>query len=318
MLPRRSETAPTRYSRPGNYVDGNELSDERDIYEYFQQFIKQYNPSDVLVYGRTRREAVQQYGHLRHFWLVELWMNVGFRYLLKNSIYASREARALAEQPGANLMHIAGFNTNQNAWIIASDYPRASVHAYRDKNQWPKHVQRPEIFSGPENYSCLENDGYLPFPHADNTFDVVNSRSLAYLIPAKDLDLLLSELYRITKPGGVVEIFSKLRDVTKLHCFGKSAEEFFAYEAEWKAAIKRSPFKSTRRAQIALPQCWGSDIRYVTELVLLYYRIVYMQVCQAASVNYSDEVLEELVKLDKPTKNTTEPVVVDLYILQKL
>lgn len=316
-LPRRYET-PSRFSKPGNPIDGTELSDERDIYEYFQQFIKQYNPSDVLVYGRTRREAVQQYGHLRHFWLIELWMNVGYRCLLKTNTYASPEARSLADKPGAHLMHITGLNSNQNAWIIASDYPTATVHAYRNKNLWPRHVQHPQQFSGPENFTCMERESYLPFPHADNTFDVINSRSLGYLIAPEDLDTLFAELYRITKPGGAVELFSRLRDLSTLHCFGLSTEDFVEYEAKWKAAVRRSPFQSVKRARIALPQCWGSDICYVSELILLYYRILNMQLRQTPPGSCPDTVLEELVKLEKPTENITEPVTVDLYILQKL
>lgn len=292
------------------------MSEEVDIYEYFKKFVHQYNPNDVLVYGRTRREAVQQYGHIRHFWLIELWSNVGLRYLFGNSMFASREVYHRANVDGAQILHLTGFSSNQHSWIVASDHPTAVVHGYRLKSIWPKYVAKPKTFAGPDNFFCEEGASYIDLPYEDNTFEVISSRSAAYVTPSVELDKLFRELYRVTKPGGQVELFFRVRDLEMMKNFGRTPEEFMAYEVEWKAALKRSQFEQVRRARVAIPECWGSDVHYVTELILLFYRIIQLQHNTSTFEPPSEAMLDRLVRLNKPT-GTVAPVTIDIYTMQK-
>ncbi|KAJ1529121.1 hypothetical protein HK096_009157, partial [Nowakowskiella sp. JEL0078] len=82
---------------------------------------------------------------------------------------------------------------------VAKEYPLCDVHCVDMVK-----TLYPEVEKLPNTYFVLANimDG-LPFP--DNHFDAVFQRYLILAIPKDKWDFLISELVRVTKPGGYVE-----------------------------------------------------------------------------------------------------------------
>ena len=63
-----------------------------------------------------------------------------------------------------------------------------------------------ETYEPPANYQFVQGNLFAGLPFSADTFDVVHQRFLVLALPAKQWPFILSELVRVTRPGGYVEL----------------------------------------------------------------------------------------------------------------
>jgi ubiquinone/menaquinone biosynthesis C-methylase UbiE len=101
-----------------------------------------------------------------------------------------------------------GTGTGRWAMDMAQQYPHANVIGV-DISEPPIHGGQgahsiPDI--QPENYRFVKANVLEGLPFDDQSFDFTHQRLLFFAIPADKWPFVLSELYRVTRPGGWVEV----------------------------------------------------------------------------------------------------------------
>ncbi len=97
--------------------------------------------------------------------------------------------------------HILDVATGTGRWAheMARTFPNAQVIGL-DMEEPANPIERPD------NYTFLQGNLFAGLPFADHTFDYVHQRFLVLALPAKQWPFVISELVRVTRPGGYVEL----------------------------------------------------------------------------------------------------------------
>jgi SAM-dependent methyltransferase len=93
-----------------------------------------------------------------------------------------------------------GTGTEQWAYEMAREFPFAQVVGFD--------LEPPIIptWEAPLNYQFVQGDLRHGLPFADHTFDFVHQRLLGAALPASSWTFTISELVRVTRPGGYIEL----------------------------------------------------------------------------------------------------------------
>lgn len=302
------------------------------VWSKFYAFASSTRHSDSLVYALARKEAFFQNKRLTHTSnetadLIDLWIMMALRFTLKGKLLFSPVSSHIYDS-GGTVLDIQGIFRDQWTWQMALDFPNAMIYGYKlidhtlvratdsinsqnseapanPVNTLPNkyHVDSARCpaataSAGPANYiRCLGHTlTYLPFE--DNTFDVISAKSLWYYVSVMDLPGALSELYRVLKPGGYVEVVYS--DFAMLN--GSPSDEYWwtrlrecvrakgldpRPSSRLPAALYNAGFADVNRALIALPRGWGGQTGHLTDLLSIYYS-------ESMFRTFSDLTLEEL------------------------
>ena len=93
-----------------------------------------------------------------------------------------------------------GTGTGQWAYEMAREFPFAPVVGL---DLEPPMLPTWEV---PPNYHFVQGDLRYGLPFADHTFDLVHQRLLGAALPASSWSYSISELVRVTRPGGYIEL----------------------------------------------------------------------------------------------------------------
>ncbi|RUS16756.1 S-adenosyl-L-methionine-dependent methyltransferase [Endogone sp. FLAS-F59071] len=101
--------------------------------------------------------------------------------------------------PGAKILDV-GCGSESWAIDMAQDYPECHVTAFdlvETKGVIPRR---------PKNYEFLVHDALERFPCVDNSYDFVHMRNMSQALPEDGWLKVLEEIFRVTKPGGCVQL----------------------------------------------------------------------------------------------------------------
>ncbi len=101
-----------------------------------------------------------------------------------------------------------GSGTGRWAKEMAATFPNASVTGIDIKQPATDGPNAPSTTSdiGPANYTFVPGNILEGLPFANSSFDFVHQRLLFFAIPTDRWQFVLNELYRVTRPGGWVEV----------------------------------------------------------------------------------------------------------------
>ncbi|ORX58248.1 S-adenosyl-L-methionine-dependent methyltransferase [Hesseltinella vesiculosa] len=120
------------------------------------------------------------------------------KYVLKSNVLAPHIDVMLTKQTNPQVLDLAcGCGT----WVLemAADYPSADIHGMDILGNFPTSTKPSNAYFYQHNYLAS-----LPFP--DNSLDYVHVRQLLGSISAPQIQRLFSEIARILKPSGTVEV----------------------------------------------------------------------------------------------------------------
>jgi ubiquinone/menaquinone biosynthesis C-methylase UbiE len=97
------------------------------------------------------------------------------------------------------------------AWAreMAELFPQAEVIGFDIDISLPQSAQERLLSVGgkwPSNFSFFEANALKPFPFEDQHFDFTHGQFISPFIPVKSWPTVMSEMVRVTRPGGYVEI----------------------------------------------------------------------------------------------------------------
>ncbi|GAA5803417.1 hypothetical protein HPULCUR_008897 [Helicostylum pulchrum] len=86
-------------------------------------------------------------------------------------------------------------------WILemATEFPHSEFHGIDLRTMFPSTIK-------PQNTHFLQHDFFQGLPYADSSFEFVRMRSMLGFITQKQLLFLLSEIQRVLKPLGYIEL----------------------------------------------------------------------------------------------------------------
>lgn len=96
-----------------------------------------------------------------------------------------------------------GCGTGRWALDLAAEFPQANVIGV---DVVPPAVDDSSVTSQADNYTFVQGNVLEQLPFADNSFDFVHQRYLTLAIPADRWPHVISELLRVTRPGGWIEL----------------------------------------------------------------------------------------------------------------
>ncbi|GBB92121.1 hypothetical protein RclHR1_01970003 [Rhizophagus clarus] len=85
-------------------------------------------------------------------------------------------------------------------WLLdlASKYERSFFYGLDNNSIYPNEIK-------PGNLNFVKADMFDGFPFPDNEFDLVHQGSMFYIIKTDQLNFIISEMIRVTKPDGYIE-----------------------------------------------------------------------------------------------------------------
>jgi SAM-dependent methyltransferase len=99
------------------------------------------------------------------------------------------------------IRHILDVATGTGRWAheMARTFPNAQVIGLD--------MEEPvNPIGGPDNYTFLQGNLFAGLPFPDQAFEYVHQRFLVLALPAKQWPFIISELVRVTRPGGFIEL----------------------------------------------------------------------------------------------------------------
>lgn len=271
----------------------------KEMWRRFQKFVSNSRQSDSLVYARTRKEAWLHSASLsKDPDLLELWLMMALRFLMKNQALFSYEGRARAKSVAQPyILDVQGVMKDFWAWQIAVDCPDAMVYGFKLDPTKTAYTSQPNN-EGPPNYISFVGHSLAQLPFDDNFFDIVTAKSLWYLLKNFQWEFVFRELLRVLKPGGILELLCS--DFTLLNrCpIDRYLFERFEQCVEEKqiemrpssalpSRLAKAGFKDIQRALVSLPRDWGGQIGTLTDLLSSYYM-------DSLVKHFSDYVPEEV------------------------
>ena len=134
-------------------------------------------------------------------------------YLIKQAIKVNYVA-PLAAQPPRSILDV-GCGTGRWVREMGAEFPQTQVTGIDLEVLFtPKETP-------PANCQFVLGNVLKGLPFADNTFSFVHQRFLASAIPADDWPQLLSELARVTEPGGWIELTEMIHRVEPMQAAGQ-------------------------------------------------------------------------------------------------
>ncbi|ANB13255.1 hypothetical protein AWJ20_1537 [Sugiyamaella lignohabitans] len=285
-LPGTTSSTPRNTGRSTSSPTSDVASANKMVWEMFVKFVSNSRLSDSLIYAATRKEAWLQYSDtgFRNTHIIELWLMMALRFLFQNQLLFSPKAlEAVAESSGKCVLDIQGVFKDHWAWQLAIDHPDAMVYGLKfDPSQTT--YSSPPNHEGPANYIPFVGHSLSQLPFDDNFFDVISAKTLWYLLKSDQWDVVIKELYRILKPGGVIELL--ISDYTLLNrspidqnlwdryqdgVLARNIEPFPSYKCA--ARLHNAGFQDIHRAMVALPRAWGGQIGQLTDLLSSYYTL---------------------------------------------
>ncbi|RIA99729.1 S-adenosyl-L-methionine-dependent methyltransferase [Glomus cerebriforme] len=115
-------------------------------------------------------------------------------------------------------------------WLLelASNYKESKFFGLDIKPVFPQEIK-------PSNLEFIKADMFDGLPFHDNEFDFTHIESVVYILTRNQWDFVFSELIRVTKPGGYIEItdlYLKIND--------KSLTFYKLYEGLYKSCLRRN------------------------------------------------------------------------------
>jgi SAM-dependent methyltransferase len=120
-----------------------------------------------------------------------------FQHYLLYAVLGTHAAAPVEKQ----IRHILDVATGTGRWAheMARTFPNAQVIGL-DMEEPVNPIE------GPDNYIFLQGNLFAGLPFPDHTFEYVHQRFLVLALPAKQWPFIISELVRVTRPGGYVEL----------------------------------------------------------------------------------------------------------------
>lgn len=297
------------FSRPPEICDinGNKKIPERRVWESFINYQHVAHEADALTYAKTRKEALQHFISVdRHSLLTEIWLIEAERLIFGGRII-NAYAKKLASQPNAKILSISTWTiTEQQNWIIALDYPHAQVEAYRPQYSWPSYIERSAEHVGPDNYHSTMGKDLVHLPYADNSFDVLSVYMCWFQIRnAESTAKFFTECKRVLKPGGVLEVPSKIAETFIAETPANGAiqnlmDEFRArdFDEQINHYYKMGGFKgeNTAAAYVGMPCAFEGEIGYLCQYILLFYRMHIIRLL-VSSKRLPEDAVEETIRI---------------------
>jgi SAM-dependent methyltransferase len=120
-----------------------------------------------------------------------------FQHYLLYAVLGTHAAAPIEKQ----IRHILDVATGTGRWAheTARTFPNAQVIGL-DMEEPVNPIE------GPNNYTFLQGNLFAGLLFPDQTFEYVHQRFLVLALPAKQWPFVISELVRVTRPGGFIEL----------------------------------------------------------------------------------------------------------------
>jgi ubiquinone/menaquinone biosynthesis C-methylase UbiE len=150
----------------------------------------------------------------------------------------------------APFQHLLDVASGSGEWALlaAQALPEAEIVGIENNTDLLSHARAQAEARGIENVVFTALDPFQRFSLSENTFDLVNARYLVGLLPASAWKSLLSELVRVTRPGGVLRLTETDLPITN----SVATEQLSSWTGKAYAATKRS-FSPTGRTLSMTP-----------------------------------------------------------------
>lgn len=287
-------------------IHGKTKITEESVWEYFIDYMSVAHEADALTYAKTRKEALEHFiGVDRHSLLTEIWLIEAERLIFGGRIINAR-AKKLASSPGAKILTISTWKiTEQQNWVLALDYPEAQVESYRAECGWPSSIIRSNKHVGPDNYHSFVGETLSSLPYPDNSFDVLSIYMCWFLIHDREKTRqFFSECRRVLKPGGVLELPCKiaetfLSDSVLSDIIENLLDEYDAhyFDERINLGCREGGFKDENLASayMGMPCGFGGEIGYISQYILLFYRMHIIQFV-VQTKNLPENVVEDAIR----------------------
>ncbi|RGB40716.1 S-adenosyl-L-methionine-dependent methyltransferase [Rhizophagus diaphanus] len=146
-----------------------------------------YKEKELTYYLSNHDDEDIDRQHFNHFFR---------KHIFQNNFSVPIEERLI--QGGCKVLDIG---CGPGSWLLdlASKYENSYFFGIDIKPVYPKEIK-------PENLEFCEADIFNGLPFPDNEFDFVHQEVMSFIIKADQWNYVISELIRVTKPGGFIEI----------------------------------------------------------------------------------------------------------------
>ncbi|RIA98796.1 S-adenosyl-L-methionine-dependent methyltransferase, partial [Glomus cerebriforme] len=98
---------------------------------------------------------------------------------------------------------------------VAAQYPNSKFYGIDIEPVFPQEIK-------PNNLEFKQADMFQGLPYPDNFFDLVHLETLLFSITSTQLNFIIDEMLRVTKPNGYIEFVE-----THMTCRSKGVGEKF-------------------------------------------------------------------------------------------
>lgn len=128
----------------------------------------------------------------------QFWELEALAYIRGGSLLTKEITRHMKFITAPQVLDLGGKPNADWGWCIATSFPTARVcTVYFEPDT--------EILGAPCNHVSVHVDKPYALPFADNTFDVISTRTLHSLLKTGHWSSTLTELYRVLKPSGYLD-----------------------------------------------------------------------------------------------------------------
>lgn len=275
----------SRRGSSANISTNTDTQSSQAVWEKFLKYTQSSRSTDALLYALTRKEAWMQYNgphaigrYPEDTDIFELWLVHALKYLYHGNVLFSPAAREIVDaNESCTILEIQGVMKDFWAWQLAVDNPHSTIYGFKLESE---NIGKDMNYEGPSNYLPFVGHSVLSLPFEDNFFDVISAKGLWYMLRSNDWCPALQELYRVLKPGGVIEIpvidFNLLNNRHGAEFWRKARKSIADLDIDT-GSVQRLPrrlsesgFVDSYRALLALPKGWGGQLGHLTDFVYSY------------------------------------------------
>lgn len=275
----------SRRGSSANISTNTDTQSSQAIWEKFLKYTQSSRSTDALLYALTRKEAWMQYNgphaigrYPEDTDIFELWLVHALKYLYHGNVLFSPSAREIVNiNESCTILEIQGVMKDFWAWQLAVDNPHSTIYGFKLESE---NIGKDMNYEGPSNYLPFVGHSVLSLPFEDNFFDVISAKGLWYMLRSNEWDPALQELFRVLKPGGVIEIpvidFNLLNNRHGAEFWSKARKSIADLDIDT-GSVQRLPkrltesgFVDSYRALLALPKGWGGQLGHLTDFVYSY------------------------------------------------
>ncbi|CAB4380393.1 unnamed protein product [Rhizophagus irregularis] len=147
--------------------------------------------------------------------------------IFQNNFSSPIEERLMREE-----CKVLDIGCGPGTWLLdlASKYKKSLFYGLDNNSVYPNEIK-------PSNLNFIQADMFDGLPFPDNEFDFVRESSMSFLVKADQWDFIISEMIRVTKPDGYVElhepystfngigpVLSKMHDAHTLSCLQRGVD----------------------------------------------------------------------------------------------